>query len=90
MRDQRSRLQQAFERYKQGQDLISIEERSLRSAQQNAQVAMVSYQEGLITDIEVRQAQQTAIDVALRIAQLEFDVFASAVDALRISGTLVW
>jgi outer membrane protein TolC len=51
---------------------------------------MVSYQEGLITDVEVRQAQQTAIDVALRIAQLEFDVFASAVDALRISGTLVW
>jgi outer membrane protein TolC len=90
MRDQRSRLQQAYERYKQGQDLISIEERSLRSAQQNAQVAMVSYQEGLITDVEVRQAQQTAIDVALRIAQLEFDVFASAVDALRISGTLVW
>jgi outer membrane protein TolC len=90
MRDQRSRLQQAFERYKQGQDLISIEERSLRSAQQNAQVAMVSYQEGLITDVEVRQAQQTAIDVALRIAQLEFEVFASAVDALRISGTLVW
>lgn len=90
MRDQRSRLQQAYERYKQGQDLLGIEERSLKSAQQNAQVAMVSYQEGLITDVEVRQAQQTVLDVALRIAQVEFDVFSSAVEALRISGTLVW
>ncbi|MFN5875973.1 MAG: efflux RND transporter permease subunit, partial [Ignavibacteria bacterium] len=90
LREQRSRLQQAYERYRQGTGMIAIELSSLEAAQRNAAAALVSYEEGLITDVEVRQAQQTVLDVAVRIAQIEFDVFVSAAEALRISGTLVW
>ncbi|MFN5378005.1 MAG: efflux RND transporter permease subunit, partial [Ignavibacteria bacterium] len=90
LREQRSRLQQAYERYRQGTGMIAIELSSLEAAQRNAAAALVSYEEGLITDLEVRQAQQTVLDVAVRIAQIEFDVFVSAAEALRISGTLVW
>jgi multidrug efflux pump len=90
LREQRSRLTQAYERYQQGMDLLNIEKESFRAAQKNASAALVSFEEGLATDIEVRQAQQTALDVALLIAQLEQETFVSAVEALRISGTLVW
>lgn len=90
LREQRARLTQAYERYQQGMDLLNIERESLLAAQKNATAALVSFEEGLSNDIEVRQAQQTALDVALRIAQLEQETFVSAVEALRISGTLVW
>lgn len=89
-REQGMRLQQAYERYQQGRELLSIERESLKAAERNAAAAIVSFGQGLITDIEVRQAQQSALDVALRIAQLEHETFVSAIEALRISGTLVW
>jgi outer membrane protein TolC len=90
LREQRSRLEQAFERYRQGTGMIATELSSLQAAQRNAAAALVSYEEGLIADVEARQSQQTVLDIALRIAQIEFDIFVSAVEALRISGTLVW
>jgi len=90
LREQRSRITQAYERFRQGIELLSIERESYQAAQKNAAAALVSFEQGLVYDIEVRQAQQTALDAALRIAQLEHETFVSAVEALRISGTLVW
>ena len=90
LREQQSRLRIAYERYDQGKSLREVELASYQAAQQNARAALVSYEAGLITDVEVRQAQQSSLDAAMRVKQLDHEVFVSAVEALRISGTLVW
>lgn len=86
----RLQLASAIERYEQGRRVLETERSTLESARRNADVTLEAYRQGLVDDMDVRQSQQSLVEIITRLAQSEFDAYAAAIEALRLSGRLVW
>ncbi|MBU3679952.1 MAG: TolC family protein [Candidatus Kapabacteria bacterium] len=86
----RLQLASAIERYEQGRRVLDTERRTLEAAQRNADVTLEAYRQGLVDDMDVRQSQQSLVEIITRRAQTEFDTYAAAIEALRLAGRLVW
>lgn len=86
----RSQLMSILERFASGLRIIDIERQTLLAAERNAEVTLVGYRQGLVEDFDVRQSQQSLIEIVTRLAQSEFETYAAAIEALRLSGRLVW
>ena len=86
----RLQLTSAIERYEQGRRVLDTERRTLEAARRNADVTLEAYRQGLVDDMDVRQSQQSLVEIITRRAQTEFDAYSAAIEALRLSGRLVW
>jgi outer membrane protein TolC len=86
----RLQLASAIERYEQGRRVLETERSTLESARRNADVTLEAYRQGLVDDMDVRQSQLSLVEIITRLAQSEFDAYAAAIEALRLSGRLVW
>lgn len=84
-----TQLVQAYRTLEQGKELLALEQTSYDAAQKNAQVALEQYTLGMNTDLEVRQTQQSVIEIGNRIARLQFETYTATVEVLRLSGKLV-
>ncbi|MBU3699071.1 MAG: TolC family protein [Candidatus Kapabacteria bacterium] len=85
----RGELAATIERSSTGERLLLLERSTLAAARANAEVVLESYRQGLVSDLDVRQAQQSLVEITTRIAQLEFEVYSSGIEALRLAGRLV-
>ena len=85
----RGELASSIDRYRTGERLLVLERSTLAAARANTDVVLESYRQGLVSDLDVRQAQQSLVEITTRMAQLEFEVYSSAIEALRLSGRLV-
>jgi outer membrane protein len=86
----RQQLASAIERYEQGRRVLDTERQTLAAAERNASITLEAYRQGLVDDMDVRQSQQSLVEIITRRAQTEFDAYSAAIEALRLSGRLVW
>lgn len=86
----RLQLVGAIERFEQGRRVLDTERRTLDAARRNADVTLEAYHQGLVDDMDVRESQQSLVEIITRRAQTEFDAYSAAIEALRLSGRLVW
>ena len=86
----RSQLAGILERVRSGRRILETERQTLLAAERNAEITLVGYRQGLVDDFDVRQSQQSLVEIVTRLAQSEFETYAAAIEALRLSGRLVW
>jgi outer membrane protein len=86
----RQQLASAIERYEQGRRVLETERQTLSAAERNASITLEAYRQGLVDDMDVRQSQQSLVEILTRLAQTESETYAAAIEALRLSGRLVW
>lgn len=84
-----SRLAQAYRRYEQGKAILSIEQESYEAAKRNAAIAVEKLRLGSITSLEVRQTQQTLLEIGAQLARLQYEIGVAATEIMRLSGRIV-
>jgi len=89
MIDVQTRLVQSYRRYEQGRAMLSITRESYTAAQRNATIAIEKLRLGSITALEVRQTQQSLLEIGAQLARLEYEIAVAATETLRLSGRIV-
>lgn len=84
----RTDLLKAFNLLTTTRTVVAIEQKSMELAQKNVNIAVKAYEEGAISDIEVREAQRSFIDVAFRLLKAQADLKNQEVELKRLSGSL--
>ncbi len=87
--DLQTRLVQAYRRYEQGRAMLTIERESYAAAQRNATIAVEKLRLGSITSLEVRQTQQSLLEIGAQLARLQYEIAVAATEILRLSGRIV-
>ena len=69
-----------------GDKPVSAEELTL--AQKNLTIALKAYEQGSISDIDMRETQRSFVDVSYRLINAQINLKDTEVELRRISGTL--
>ncbi|MEJ8801361.1 TolC family protein [Pontibacter sp. H249] len=92
MREQnrlQSDLARAYSQYANRLQLLDLEEYNLKLAQENAEIALERYRLGLLTAIELREAQRNELVASNRLIDIQFQAKTAEVEMKRLSGTLL-
>ncbi len=81
-------VQQSYNTYLMDIDLIKFEKENVEVAQQNFDLANDQYKIGVISSIELRQAQQNLILSQSRYLSVQYEAKLAETDLLRLSGGL--
>ncbi|PRY16481.1 outer membrane protein TolC [Pontibacter ummariensis] len=84
-----SELSRAYSQYTNRLKLLSLEESNVKLAQENAAIALERYKLGLLTAIELREAQRNELVAANRLIDIKYQAKAAEVELKRLSSTLV-
>jgi len=84
-----SELARAFSQYQNRLRLLELEEANLTLAQQNADVALERYRLGLLTAIELREAQRNQLVAENRLIDIRYEAKAAETEIKRLSNSLV-
>ncbi|TXK46810.1 TolC family protein [Pontibacter qinzhouensis] len=84
-----SDMSRAFTRYQNRLQLLELEESNLVLAKQNAEIALERYRLGLLTAIELREAQRNQLVAETRLIDIQFEAKASETELKRIGSTLL-
>ena len=81
-------VQQSYNSNLMDLDLITFEKENVDVAKQNFDLANVQYKIGVISSIELRQAQQNLILSNSRYLSVKYEAKLAETDLLRLSGGL--
>ncbi|MFC6997804.1 TolC family protein [Rufibacter roseus] len=84
-----SDVARAYSRYQNRLRILDLEESNIQLARQNAEVAMERYKLGLLTALELREAQRNQLVAENRLIDIQFEAKAAEIELRRLSSTLV-
>lgn len=84
-----SSIQQAYNNYVLGLTLVDFEKENTKVARENFQIADEQYQVGVITSIELRDAQENLLLSEIRLFTAQYEAKLNETELLRLSGELV-
>lgn len=84
-----SELARTYARYVNRIQLLELEESNLTLARQNADIAMERYRLGLLTAIELREAQRNQLVAENRLIDIQYEAKAAETELKRLSSTLL-
>ena len=79
----------AFAQYENYLQLLDLEEDNIKLADQNVAIALERYRLGLLTPLDLRTAQRTQLDAAVRLLDIRFLAKQAETTLRRLSGELV-
>ncbi|WP_299702644.1 TolC family protein [uncultured Pontibacter sp.] len=82
-------LARAYSQYANRLQLLELEETNLTLAQENAEIALERYRLGLLTAIELREAQRNQLVAENRLIDIQYQAKAAETELKRISSTLL-
>jgi outer membrane protein len=82
-------IARAYNRYSNRLQLLELEESNLTLAKQNAEIALERYRLGLLTAIELREAQRNLLVAENRLIDIQYEAKAAETELNRIGGNLV-
>jgi outer membrane protein TolC len=82
-------VKQNFESYNTNLQLISNERENLEIVKENVQIAIERYKLGIITPIELREAQQSLLAAQSRLISNLYQAKVAEVELLKLSGKLI-
>ncbi len=90
LRDEiKSQILNLYENYKVSLKLIELERENLEIAKENVDIALERYRLGVLTPLELREAQKTYIDAEGRLIRAQYQAKLAEVELLRLSGQLL-
>ncbi len=90
LRDEiKSQVLNLYESYKTSLRLIELEKENLEIARENVNIALERYQLGVLTPLELREAQKTYVDAESRLITAQYQAKVAEVGLLKLSGQLV-
>lgn len=84
-----SNLYQVFNTYSMALELINMEEQNLANARENFAIAEEQDKVGVITALELRDAQQSLLQNELRLVVAHYEAKLAETELLRLSGDLL-
>lgn len=82
-------LARAYSQYSNRLQLLELEETNLILAHENAKIALERYRLGLLTAIELREAQRNQLVAENRLIDIQYQAKAAETELKRISSTLL-
>lgn len=82
-------LARAYSQYVNRLELLELEETNLVLAQQNAEIALERYRLGLLTAIELREAQRNQLVAENRLIDIRYQAKTAEIELKRLSSSLV-
>lgn len=82
-------LERTYNTYQNSIQLYGFEEKNLKIARQNVELAFERYRVGNSTAIEFREAQRNAVATESRLIEAAFNVKITEIELLRLSSTIV-
>ncbi|WP_114782453.1 TolC family protein [Botryobacter ruber] len=79
----------AYNRYTNRLQLLDLETSNLDLARQNAEIALERYKLGLLTAIELREAQRNQLVAENRLIDIQYEAKAAETELKRLSSTLL-
>ncbi|WP_299758647.1 TolC family protein [uncultured Pontibacter sp.] len=84
-----SDLARAYSQYTNRLQLLELEESNLKLAQENAEIALERYKLGILTAIELREAQRNELVASNRLIDIQYQAKAAEIELKRLSSTLL-
>jgi outer membrane protein TolC len=84
-----SAVSQAWNNYQGSLQLLSFEKQNIQVAEENYSIAEEQYKVGVITSIELRNAQINLINSKTRLLSVQYETKLNETELLRISGELM-
>ena len=84
-----SELARAYSQYANRMKLLDLEEDNLKLADQNAEIAVERYRLGLLTAIELREAQRNQLIASNRLIDIRYEAKAAEVEIKRLTSSLL-
>ena len=82
-------VRNAFVSYENAKKALQIEEENILVARENAYISLESFKRGVATYIELRTAQQTALDTETQLILARYNAKAAETELLRLKGALL-
>lgn len=82
-------LARAYSQYTNRLQLLDLEESNLKLAKENAEIALERYKLGLLTAIELREAQRNQLVAENRLIDIRYQAKAAEVEIKRLTSSLV-
>jgi outer membrane protein TolC len=79
----------AFANYDNARKTLQIEEENILFARENVAIILESFRRGIATFIELRTAQQSAVDAYNRLTTARYNAKVSETELLRLKGALL-
>ncbi|MFY8022452.1 MAG: TolC family protein [Bacteroidia bacterium] len=93
LKDSLSKLQMSlnatYKNLQLAKDLLLMEEENLKVAKSNVELAGEQYQTGVISGLELRQAQQNLLAAETRYLSARYEAILAEIELKRLSGLLV-
>ena len=84
-----NQLQQAYNNYMLSTQLIYFEKENVKVAKENFDIANEQYKVGVITSIELRDAQLNLLNSQIRLLNAQYEAQINETELLRLTGELV-
>lgn len=84
-----SDLARAYSRYQNRIRILELEQTNIQLARQNTEVAVARYKLGLLTALELREAQRNQLVAENRLIDIQFEAKAAEIELRRLSSTLI-
>lgn len=84
-----NQLQQAYNNYMLSTQLIYFEKENEKVAKENFDIANEQYKVGVITSIELREAQLNLLNSQIRLLNAQYEAQINETELLRLTGELV-
>ncbi|MES2690831.1 MAG: TolC family protein [Bacteroidota bacterium] len=82
-------IQQAYNNYVLSTRLLDFEKENVKVARENFEIADEQYKVGVITSVELRDAQENLLASEIRLFTAQYDAKLNETELLRLSGELV-
>ncbi|ARS36287.1 TolC family protein [Pontibacter actiniarum] len=82
-------LARAYSQYTNRLELLQLEEDNVKLAEQNAEIALERYRLGLLTAIELREAQRNELVAQNRLIDIKYEAKAAEVEIKRLTSSLL-
>jgi len=82
-------LARAYSRYTNRLQLLDLEESNMVLAEENAKIALERYRLGLLTSIELREAQRNQLVAENRLIDIRYEAKAAETELKRLSSTIL-
>lgn len=84
-----SAIQQAYNNYVLSMKLVDFEKENVKVARENFAIADEQYKVGVITSIELRDAQENQLASEIRLFTAQYEAKLNETELLRLSGELI-
>jgi outer membrane protein TolC len=82
-------LRNAIVNYQNAKEILFVEEENILLAKENVTIALESFKRGIVTNIELRTAQQSLADAYNRLITARYNAKVAETELLRLKGDLL-